>query len=447
MSPNPLTPNFIPGVGQLTTSRYDFQKHLDGINEQPNGPNFRHTADQIDLNPALTIDGYPSEHATTVQQALQFINENFFPAPPLATSSVAGLITLSGDLNGVGSTALIPMVGGLQGIPVSNNTPTNNQYLQFLSGTGKWTPTTLVLAGDVTGPPGATVISAISASSSLIPIGANLALQSSKILTLLSGATLTANSGSTVNLSSTNINFDSANINFSAASALNFTAGSTLNGTMRVANNSTMSFESISQLDFNGSNYINIGGSAAINNLGNTINVNWPTWQTPVNRSLIQPVAEGQTLGGTWLILVQGISDNAAGGSWVFTLSRLQNGGTLSSVVVTFNVAPPGRTNIPAILPNLSVVRCTYGNETASVNLSSTDPQFFPTPGSGTAYYDGGAVQKITYTCNQNNVIDNTKYYYVVIITDESGLHSEADNNFYSAQCNYTNIPDQSWNI
>ena len=200
MANNPKTPNYVPGVGQLTTSRYDFQKHLDGVNASPNGPNFRHTADEVDLNPALTIDGYPSEHATTVQQALQFINENFFPAPPPATSSVAGLITLAGDLNGVGSTYLTPRVGQIQNIPVSNTVPTNNQYLQFSTITGKWAPATLTLAGDVTGPPGATVISSISASTSAVPIGTSLNLQSGKTITLQSGSTLTAASGSNITI-------------------------------------------------------------------------------------------------------------------------------------------------------------------------------------------------------------------------------------------------------
>lgn len=430
--PNPLTPNYVPGVGQLVTYRSDFESHVIGTG-------FRHTADQIDLNPNLIIDGYPSETATTVQQALQFINDNFFPAPPNATPTVTGLITLAGDLNGAGSTYLTPRVGQIQSIPISSTVPTNNQYLQFLTSSGKWTPVTLTLVGDVTGPPGATVISSISASSSAVPIGTNMNLTSSNIITLLSGSTLTANSGSTVNLNSTNINF-------SATSALNFTTGSTFNGTMRIANSSTMSFDSSSQLDFNGSNFINIGGSAAINNLGNTINVNWPTWQTPINRSLIQPVAEGQPLLGTFSILVQGVSDNAAGGSWVTTISRLQNGGTLSSIVMSWSVGF-SHSNVPSVLPNLSVVRYTYGNEFAPVTLSSTDPQFLPAPGSTAAYYNSGHVKTLTYTCNQNNVIDNTQYYYVVSITDESGSNSLAQNNFLSLQCNYTNIPDQSWNI
>lgn len=45
-------PPFKKGVGRLATDRYDFEDHLEGIN--PAGfTNFRHTADQIDMNPAV----------------------------------------------------------------------------------------------------------------------------------------------------------------------------------------------------------------------------------------------------------------------------------------------------------------------------------------------------------------------------------------------------------
>lgn len=56
-------PNFIKGVGRLATDRYDFQDHLEGINP-PGFTDFRHTADQIDMNPPV-LGG-----ATTVQSTL-----------------------------------------------------------------------------------------------------------------------------------------------------------------------------------------------------------------------------------------------------------------------------------------------------------------------------------------------------------------------------------------
>src|ERR1700722_1773511 len=44
------SPNYTPGVGALATNRYDFESHIEGLA-------FRHNAVQIDVNPAVVIDG------------------------------------------------------------------------------------------------------------------------------------------------------------------------------------------------------------------------------------------------------------------------------------------------------------------------------------------------------------------------------------------------------
>lgn len=57
------TPNFIKGIGKLALDRFDAQKHF-------NGTEFRHTADQIDIeNPSLVF-GDPA----TVEEALEDLN-------------------------------------------------------------------------------------------------------------------------------------------------------------------------------------------------------------------------------------------------------------------------------------------------------------------------------------------------------------------------------------
>jgi hypothetical protein len=117
----PLTPNYVPGVGRLTTYRLQLENHV-------NGTEFRQNATTIDLEPNL-------EGFTTVQEALAALISDFPPVIPSATvgitSSNLGLITLGGDLSGVGSTALTPRVGALQGRPVQNLTPTTGQVLAW----------------------------------------------------------------------------------------------------------------------------------------------------------------------------------------------------------------------------------------------------------------------------------------------------------------------------
>ena len=106
------------------TDRFDFQAHV-------NGTNFRHNATMIDLSPDLVIN---SQLCTTVQQALQGL-AGLISAPviPQATIGIAvsnlGIVTLGGDFAGAGSTALVPIVGGLQGRPIQNLAPTSGQVL------------------------------------------------------------------------------------------------------------------------------------------------------------------------------------------------------------------------------------------------------------------------------------------------------------------------------
>lgn len=178
--PKPLTPNFVPGVGALTTYRDDFQSHV-------NGTGFRHNATQIDLSPA--IDGY-----TTVQEALNTIFLDFPPVIPSATPSVLGLITLGGDLNGIGTTAFSPKVSGLQGRPVQNLTPSTGQVLTW-SG-AFWGPATA--AGDVVGPlTSETVVSVSGDVSGTINIGA---ATSTNTINIGGGAFGTAGSHGVINI-------------------------------------------------------------------------------------------------------------------------------------------------------------------------------------------------------------------------------------------------------
>src|SRR5271168_2198685 len=118
-SGNPISPNYVPGVGRLAVDRFDFQNHVDG-----NG--FRHNATMIDLSPNLTIN---NNSTTTVQQALQaLINIVEPPSLALATVTTPGIVQLSttGDVQG---SALIMRVTGIRGYPINNTPPSVNNVL------------------------------------------------------------------------------------------------------------------------------------------------------------------------------------------------------------------------------------------------------------------------------------------------------------------------------
>lgn len=132
----PVSPNYNANTGaRLTTDRFAFQQHVDGYT-------FRHVAGSIDLSPHITLG---AATLTDVQTAIAALaGSTTVPVIPDATPSVKGLVKLAGDFGGLGTTASVPKVGGLQGFPVSSSTPTTNQVLTWNGTT--WTPASIVPA-------------------------------------------------------------------------------------------------------------------------------------------------------------------------------------------------------------------------------------------------------------------------------------------------------------
>ncbi|HEY5268363.1 MAG TPA: hypothetical protein VII94_04475 [Candidatus Saccharimonadales bacterium] len=151
----PIVPNYVPGIGRLVTDRYDFEAHILGV-PSPQGFDFRHQANQIDVIPNLTIDGYTSSNVqatlTTIASILN--NEHI----PFATGSTPGLIELSGDIaTTLWSTSTYDniTVGKIQGYPITIlSNPINGNVLAW-NGTA-WVPTALTFSaygGDLSGTP------------------------------------------------------------------------------------------------------------------------------------------------------------------------------------------------------------------------------------------------------------------------------------------------------
>lgn len=146
-TPPPQDPNFKFGVGRISTDRYDFEAHLDGVNP-PGYTNFRHDANQVDMTPLITING---QQPTNVQDAIALLAGG--SGLGLATFTTPGIVQLSGDIGG-NNNALNIFVSGLQGRPVSATIPTSGQALAW-NGTS-WTPQTIggggfTAGGDLSG--------------------------------------------------------------------------------------------------------------------------------------------------------------------------------------------------------------------------------------------------------------------------------------------------------
>ncbi len=132
-------------------------------------------------------------------------------------------------------------------------------------------------------------------------------------------------------------------------------------------------------------------------------------------------------------------------GSHAVVPLRVHQGSTLTQAVLTFQVQR-NRSVVPAVLPALRIgQRDANGTVTTlAATGSGADAHgyiYFPTPASGSAYFDSGNAQTLTYACTPT-VIDRTKYSYFAEIVDESGLGSLNFNLFNDIQLTFIDIAD-----
>lgn len=286
-----------------------------------------------------------------------------------------------------------------------------------------------------------------------ITSGGTFHLKSTGTMHIESGATQTVDSGGNITFSagSTATVSGSANINFGSGSNLNMNAGSYLTCTDQTTN-----FTGSSQIIeiSSGATFIlpNSAGSFLTVGTGNTLNVHgthktdvWPQWNTAQLRSIIESTTSGIAISGTWAGGLQFVYDTGTGGVWAQQLYRTHHGATLYQLFVGLSVGT-SHASVPAVRPSLSLIRYNWTGMFSPQALSTVDPQYFPNPGSGAAYYNGGAQQYMNYVCNQNNVIDNENYIYVLSITDESGAGSQINNAFGLIYLDHRLISSQMWN-
>ncbi len=130
-----------------------------------------------------------------------------------------------------------------------------------------------------------------------------------------------------------------------------------------------------------------------------------------------------------------------AGGRLVVPLD-LHQGATLSSVILCFLVSS-GHTanpNPPASLPQLGIFKVDNLGNVTPLSTNAAQPgwvgggfvQYSVIPASGTAWYDGGALQLIPVDADAGTVVDNSTYRYFAVVIDEQGA-SSLGGNVYTA--------------
>lgn len=114
---DPVVPNFVSGIGRLATDRFTYEKHTNGTDD-------RHQAGQIDLFPTVVI----GSTKTNVQDAIAAISLAIGTPPPDASTTVKGIVKLSGDIAG---TATSVSVTKIQGKPISTSVPNSGDVLTW----------------------------------------------------------------------------------------------------------------------------------------------------------------------------------------------------------------------------------------------------------------------------------------------------------------------------
>jgi hypothetical protein len=175
-------------------------------------------------------------------------------------------------------------------------------------------------------------------------------------------------------------------------------------------------------------NGINLGGGAT-----DTI-----TYSTGHTYSRFQPAITDSGASG-WLkadnsgILIGPATTQQIGIPLPHLLNGAQNGATLTAITIVMAVLG-AHTGVPATMPSIALVRYDSAGGAplgTGDSLFSSSPKFVPTPGSAAAWVDSGNIQQFSFTPDQNNVIDLTRYRYVVLLIDEHGANAVSGNNYY----------------
>lgn len=387
-SSNPISPNYVPGVGRLATDRYDFEAHILGTN-------FRHNADAINVIPNLTVGSTTCTNVLEALQALAAAAEPPVIAP--ATQTILGTIQLTRDLGGINGAS--PIVIGLQGRSVSSQTPAIGNVLQWNG--SAWYPQPIsglfTAGGDLGGSsPSSTsslqYVSNLSGSAGTVSISAStLSFSSSVSNASFNQVPLTSGDGTHLNISAQGTNTGNGGTLFLQGGGCSFASpylpGSTVvavNGTTKLQIGQAIHGQTVASF-FNPflSTAMPIGTGDNVIYVGNANTA--PTTGNPVGGAILY----GQN-GQLWI--KQSDSTNFQIGS--IPVPSTWTGVTLSAL--------PASPTVPA---NGTLTYNTYATSTTSNGVSAL---IFPQPESTAIRFD------MIFVAKENTTGNSAQYNYSI---------------------------------
>lgn len=168
------------------------------------------------------------------------------------------------------------------------------------------------------------------------------------------------------------------------------------------------------------------GGSDIVLAAGNTTQV------------MFQPVPQALNSSG-FTIPNQQLTGGATAFPVYCPIPPLHNGATITAVNLFFEVTS-NHSNPPQFFPSIDIRRVQVGiGGGTDVSLSSGGP-VSASAATGLAWYNGGAMQILTFTPNQNAVVNSNQYFYYVTLIDENGTHAIGGNLYYAVEVVLGNI-------
>jgi hypothetical protein len=230
------------------------------------------------------------------------------------------------------------------------------------------------------------------------------------------------------------------NLTFYSGAILTLSNGQLVNNGL-LDNYGITSFESGSGTSF-------LSGSTTTVNSGAIFKMyTQATFMGAQTRNIISPVSGGYSYAGVWTQQYIGVVSGQISSIWYVSLPRVHNGATLNTIAVSFYVPTA---HLPATTPSITAYTVNPATGVYST-LATVNPQYFDKTGLSAAQYGGGSgngtLHTMTFTCTENNVINNSTNEYFILINDETGAAAAAGNIYMSPICNFTNITSQAWSI
>jgi hypothetical protein len=174
------------------------------------------------------------------------------------------------------------------------------------------------------------------------------------------------------------------------------------------------------------------------------------------SRTIVTPVATAQAIPLLWSTNpvapvtgnpVYGLASLSLGAGMDVPL-RVHHDATLVSATVTFYVGQ-SHSGVPAVLPgvrlvgvNMDGVAFPLATTAVTSGTDATGMQFAATPASGSVWYNSGATQTFTFTCDPGIVIDTKQYSYHAVIQDEFGVNALTGNIYVEVELSFNAIAD-----